>query len=139
MRTSKAVARLGGLALALGLGAVVIKRRRSLALADNAVADTATPHFEFTGQPSGNTTVAVTVLRAVGAVTDFLGIDFGTQIAPLMAFDYPNGTWTVASIPVVVLLLVAGWYGVRRRALTMMKLTIPSVTLTQSIFEDNPR
>jgi L-asparagine permease len=45
----------------------------------------------------------------------------------------------VASIPVVVLLLVAGWYGVRRRALTMMKPTIPSVTLTQSIFEDNPR
>jgi len=57
----------------------------------------------------------------------------------LMAFDYPNGTWTVESIPVVVLLLVAGWYGVRRRALTMMKPTIPSVSLTQSILEDNPR
>jgi hypothetical protein len=85
--TSKAGARVGGLALALGVGAVVMKRRRSLASADssrstaNAVADTATPHFEFTGQPSGNTTVAVTVLRTVGAVTDFLGIDFGTQIA----------------------------------------------------------
>jgi L-asparagine permease len=57
----------------------------------------------------------------------------------LMAFDYPNGTWTVASIPVVVLLLVAGWYGVRRRAGAMMKPTIPSVTLTQSVLEDNPR
>ena len=95
MSTSKAGARVGGLALALGVGAVVMKRRRSLASADssrsttNAVADAVTPHFEFTGQPSGNTTLAVTVLRAVGAVTDFLGIDFGTQIAPLMAFDHP--------------------------------------------------
>lgn len=31
----------------------------------------------------------VRVLRAVGAVTDSLGIDFGTQIAPLIAFDHP--------------------------------------------------
>jgi cytochrome P450 len=79
--TSKAGARVGGLALALGIGAILLKRRRSLIPADssrsatNAVADPATPHFEFTGQPSGNTTVAVTVLRAVGAVTDFLGPD----------------------------------------------------------------
>ena len=29
------------------------------------------------------------MLRAVGALTDSLGIDFGTQIAPLMAFDHP--------------------------------------------------
>jgi triacylglycerol lipase len=103
--TSKAGARVGGLALALGVGAVVMKRRRSLASADssrstaNAVADTATPHFEFTGQPSGNTTVAVTVLRTVGAVTDFLGIDFGTQIAPLMAFDHPP-SFTVSGLDV---------------------------------------
>jgi L-asparagine permease len=34
---------------------------------------------------------------------------------------------------------VAGWYGVRRRAGAMMKPTIPSVTLTQSVLEDNPR
>jgi hypothetical protein len=103
VRTSKAGVRVGGLALALGLGAVVITRRRYLALADpsrststssgetvaSAVADTATPHFAFTGQPSRNTTVAVSVLRGVGVVTDFLGIDFGTQIAPLISFARP--------------------------------------------------
>jgi triacylglycerol lipase len=103
VRTSKAGVRVGGLALALGLGAVVITRRRYLALADSsrststssgetvarAVADTATPHFAFTGQPSRNTTVAVSVLRGVTVVTDFLGIDFGTQIAPLISFARP--------------------------------------------------
>ena len=103
MRASKAGVRVGGLALALGLGAFVITRRRYLALADSSrststssmetvastVADTAAPHFAFTGQPSRNTTVAVSVLRGVAVVTDFLGIDFGTQIAPLMAFAHP--------------------------------------------------
>jgi L-asparagine permease len=72
-------------------------------------------------------------------VTSWLTLAFLLGVLVLMAFDYPNGTWTVASIPVVVLLLAAGWYGVRRRALTMMKPTIPSVSLTQSILEDNPR
>ena len=105
MSTSKAGARVGGLSASPrgrrgrheaatfpGVGG----SSRSTA---NAVGDTATPHFEFTGQPSGNTTVAVTVLRAVGAVTDFLGIDFGTQIAPLMAFDHPP-SFTVSGLDV---------------------------------------
>jgi len=78
--------------------------------------------------------------RMPGApVTSWLTLAFLIGVLVLMAFDYPNGTWTVASIPVVVLLLVAGWYGVRRRAGAMMKPTIPSVTLTQTVLEDNPR
>jgi triacylglycerol lipase len=101
VRTSKGRVGVGGLALALVLGvAIVTKRRRCTASADSstssttspsardAVADTA-PHSAFTGRPTTNTKVAVSVLRAVGAVTDFLGVDFGTQIAPLMAFDHP--------------------------------------------------
>ena len=67
-------------------------------MADNAVADTATPQFAFIGQPSRNTTV-VSVWRAVGAVIDFLGIDFVTQIAPLMAFDHPP-SFTVSGLDV---------------------------------------
>ena len=43
----------------------------------------------FIGQPSRNTKVIVSVLRAVGAVTDSVGIDFGTKIAPLIARDHP--------------------------------------------------
>jgi L-asparagine permease len=77
--------------------------------------------------------------RMPGApVTSWLTLAFLVGVLVLMAFDYPNGTWTVASIPVVALILVAGWYGVRRRAHALMKPTIPSVTLTQSVLEDNP-
>ena len=32
-----------------------------------------------------------------------------------MAFDYPNGTYTIASIPLIAVLLVLGWFGVRKR------------------------
>lgn len=32
-----------------------------------------------------------------------------------MAFDYPNGTYTIGSIPLIAVLLVAGWFGVRKR------------------------
>ncbi len=101
MRTSNGGVRVVGLALALVLVvAVVTGRRRCSASADSstssttsssardAVADTAL-HSAFTGRPTTNTKVAVSVLRAVGTVTDFLGVDFGTQIAPLMAFDHP--------------------------------------------------
>ncbi len=33
----------------------------------------------------------------------------------LMACDYPNGTYTIGSIPLSAVLLVAGWFGVRKR------------------------
>ena len=33
----------------------------------------------------------------------------------LMALDYPTGTWTMASLVVIVPLLVAGWYLMRHR------------------------
>ncbi|MBE8178649.1 amino acid permease, partial [Leptospira borgpetersenii serovar Ballum] len=36
-------------------------------------------------------------------------------IVLLVAVDYPNGTFTVASIPFVAILLIAGWFGVRKR------------------------
>jgi triacylglycerol lipase len=90
---------LGALTFALGLSAVMIKRRRSAALAGDAVAEASTPRFAFTGAPTVKLPVAVSLLRAVGAVTDFLGIDIGTQIAPLMAFDHPP-SFTVSGLHV---------------------------------------
>lgn len=89
--------RIGVLALAsaLALGAAVLTKRglsgAKLFSTTSARATVArTPaRFAFTGQPSPNRTVAVSVLRAVGAVTEFLGIDFGVQIAPLAACDHP--------------------------------------------------
>ncbi len=32
-----------------------------------------------------------------------------------MAFDYPNGTYTIAAIPILAVILVLGWFGVRKR------------------------
>jgi len=49
-------------------------------------------------------------------VTSWLTLLFLLGVLVLMAFDYPNGTCTVASIPVVALLLVIGWRWVSGRA-----------------------
>jgi triacylglycerol lipase len=43
----------------------------------------------FTGQPSIVAQAAVLGLRVVRAVTDFVGIDFGIQLVPLIASDSP--------------------------------------------------
>jgi len=37
------------------------------------------------------------------------------SVLVLMAFDYPNGTYTIASIPLIAVVLVLGWFGVRKR------------------------
>ncbi len=47
--------------------------------------------------------------------TSWLTLLFLAAVVVLMAFDYPNGTFTVASIPVLAILLIAGWFGVRKR------------------------
>ncbi|VYU80086.1 L-asparagine permease [Metakosakonia massiliensis] len=47
--------------------------------------------------------------------TSWLTLLFLFSVLVLMAFDYPNGTYTIASIPLLAVLLVAGWYGVRKR------------------------
>ncbi|WP_313438362.1 L-asparagine permease [Atlantibacter hermannii] len=54
--------------------------------------------------------------RLPGApVTSWLTLLFLLSVLVLMTFDYPNGTWTIGSIPVLGLLLTAGWYAVRKR------------------------
>ena len=47
--------------------------------------------------------------------TSWLTLLFLLTVLVLMAFDYPNGTWTIASLPLIAILLVAGWFGVRKR------------------------
>jgi L-asparagine permease len=49
-------------------------------------------------------------------VTSWLTLLFLFSVLVLMAFDYPNGTYTVATIPLLVVLLVFGWFGLRNRA-----------------------
>ncbi|MFP5022216.1 amino acid permease [Pseudonocardia phyllosphaerae] len=47
-----------------------------------------------------------------GAVLVFLLV-----VLVLMAYDYPTGTYTVASIPLLAILLTAGWFAVRKRVM----------------------
>ena len=48
-------------------------------------------------------------------VTSWLTLLFLFSVLVLMAFDYPNGTYTIATIPLLAVLLIAGWFGVRKR------------------------
>ncbi|MDI9220160.1 L-asparagine permease [Pantoea sp. EA-12] len=48
-------------------------------------------------------------------VTSWLTLLFLVSVLVLMAFDYPNGTYTIASIPLIAVVLVLGWFGVRKR------------------------
>jgi L-asparagine permease len=49
-------------------------------------------------------------------VTAWLTLAFLAGVLVLMGFDYPDGTYTVAAIPVVALGLVLGWFAMKRRA-----------------------
>ena len=78
----------------------------SLAFIFGAVAVLATP--------VGTDTMDAVSL-ACGALGPFMLLLFLLSVLVLMAFDYPNGTFTIASIPLLAVILVAGWFGVRKR------------------------
>ncbi|VFP80283.1 L-asparagine permease [Candidatus Erwinia haradaeae] len=47
--------------------------------------------------------------------TSWLTLLFLMSVLILMAFDYPNGTYTIASIPFLAIVLTLGWFRVRKR------------------------
>ena len=47
--------------------------------------------------------------------TSWLTLLFLLSVLVLMAFDYPNRTYTIAALPIIGILLVIGWFGVRKR------------------------
>ncbi|KLO26440.1 amino acid permease [Mycobacterium haemophilum] len=53
--------------------------------------------------------------------TGYLTLAFLAAILVLMAFDKPIGTWTVASLVVIVPALIAGWYLVRQRVMAVAR------------------
>ncbi len=75
---------------------VVCQMRLRVAIKEGKAADVA---FKLPGAP----------------VTSWLTLLFLFSVLVLMAFDYPNGTYTIAAIPFIAVMLVAGWYGVRKR------------------------
>ncbi|WP_284982251.1 amino acid permease [Arthrobacter sp. efr-133-TYG-118] len=54
--------------------------------------------------------------RMLGAPwTSYLTLAFLAAVMVLMVFDFPVGTYTVASLAIIVPALIAGWYAVRKR------------------------
>jgi L-asparagine permease len=51
--------------------------------------------------------------------TGYLTLAFLAAVLVLMAFDPPIGTWTVASLVLIIPALVVGWFAVRSRVLAV--------------------
>jgi L-asparagine permease len=66
--------------------------------------------------------------------TSWITLAFLFSVLVLMGFDYPDGTYTIAAIPVVAMLLVIGW--VVLKGSRPLKATIPSYILTKMVDSD---
>ncbi|MCB8879994.1 amino acid permease [Acidisoma cellulosilytica] len=66
--------------------------------------------------------------------TSWLALVFLAAVVVVMAFDYPDGTVTVCSIPVLAIILAVGWILLKKRG-EVMSSTLPSATLTRRVFD----
>jgi L-asparagine permease len=53
--------------------------------------------------------------------TGYLTLAFLFGVVVLMALDPPIGTWTVASLVIIIPALIVGWYAVRGRVLEVAR------------------
>jgi len=67
--------------------------------------------------------------------SSWLTLGFLLAVLVLTAFDYPDGTYTIAAIPVVAILLGIGW--VILKGSSPFSPTIPSYVLTRMVQEHN--
>ncbi len=67
--------------------------------------------------------------------TSWLTLAFLGSVLVLMVFDYPAGTYTIASIPLIALALIIGWYRLPHKPPVLMPETFSSVILTHDILE----
>jgi L-asparagine permease len=66
--------------------------------------------------------------------TSWLTLGFLLCVLVLMAFDYPDGTFTIAAIPVVAVLLSLGWLVLKGSS--PFAPSIPSYVLTHAVDKD---
>ncbi|BBC79874.1 amino acid permease [Acetobacter orientalis] len=88
-------------------------------------------------QAINNGTVRATSFPMPGApFTSWLTLAFYACVLVMMAFDYPNGTWSFCAIPVIALLLVIGWKTFRHVPNhEAVPQTVPSIQLTEDLLE----
>ncbi|MUL76108.1 amino acid permease [Mycolicibacterium sp. CBMA 226] len=66
--------------------------------------------------------IARPAFRMWGApYTGYLTLAFLAAVLVLMAFDHPVGTWTVATLVIIIPALIIGWYAARGRVLEIAK------------------
>jgi L-asparagine permease len=68
-------------------------------------------------------------------LSSWLTLGFLLAVLVLTAFDYPDGTYTIAAIPVVAIALAIGW--VVLKGSSPFSPTIPSYILTRAVEEDS--
>ena len=69
--------------------------------------------------------------------SSWITLVFLLGVLVLMGFDYPDGTFTIALLPLVVIALAIGWFALKRSAL--FSPTVPSVLLTKLTETDSDR
>jgi L-asparagine permease len=74
---------------------------------------------------------AVSFRMPFAPLSSWLTLGFLLAVLVLTAFDYPDGTFTIAAIPVIAVLLLAGW--VWLKGSNPFSPTIPSYTLTKLV------
>jgi len=67
-------------------------------------------------------------------LTSWLTLGFLLAVLVLMAFDYPDGTYTIAAIPLVAIGLAIGWFVLKGSS--PFAPTIPSYLLTHTVEMD---
>jgi len=78
--------------------------------------------------------------RMPGApVTGYLTLAFLLAVLVLMAFDSPVGTWTVASLIVIIPLLIFGWYRCRDRIHAIAAQREAAETRAEPVAQAAPR
>jgi L-asparagine permease len=70
-------------------------------------------------------------LKAVSFRMPWAPVTSWLNLAFLLGFDYPDGTFTVAAIPLVIIALAVGWYVLKGS--TIFSPTAPSYTLAQMV------
>ncbi|MGO2957819.1 MAG: amino acid permease [Acetobacter sp.] len=69
-------------------------------------------------------------------VTAWLTLAFYAAVLVMMAFDYPNGTWSFCALPIIACLLVIGWKVFRHTPdHDAVPQTVPSIQLTEDLLE----
>lgn len=78
---------------------------------------------------------AVSFKMPFAPLSSWLTLGFLLAVLVLTGFDYPDGTYTIAAIPVVAIALVVGWMVLKGS--NPFSPSIPSYTLTKLLEDED--